>query len=100
MDMAIVIGSIVSTQKHHSLEGVKICIIQPIDHTGAKVGNPLIATDMNSQVGLNEKVFFVTGGDAVLLEANKPIVTDAAIVGIIDTVNPNQKYLKELEQGK
>jgi ethanolamine utilization protein EutN len=85
MDMARVIGNVVATQKDPSLEGYKICILQPMDEHRQDFGEPLIAIDVTNQAGLGETVFFVTGGDAIQLEEGKIMPSDAAVAGIIDS---------------
>ena len=85
MDMARVIGNVVSTQKVPHFVGYKICVLQPIDEERHDVGRPLIAIDVTNQVGLGETVFFVIGGDAIEMEQGKRMPSDAAVVGIVDS---------------
>lgn len=96
MDMAKVIGSIVSTKKHPSLVGTKICVIQPINHDGQEVGKALIAIDPDSRVGYGETVYFVTGGDATTLDETRPMPIEAAIVGIVDSYHACNEHIKEV----
>jgi len=88
MDIGRVIGHIVATQKDPSLVSCKFCVIQPLTHDGKAVRKPLVATDATASRGLGELVFFVESGDAVftgLLGQEMPV--DAAVVGIVDSVN-------------
>ncbi len=87
MQMAKVIGSVWATRRHSSLGGVKLCIIQPVDHERKPQGAPLIAPDITNQVGRGEFVFFVDGGDATRLAPGPRLPYDAAVVGIIDSLS-------------
>ncbi len=88
MDIARVIGHIVATQKDPSLVSCKICVIEPLDHTGKPCRKPLIATDATAKRGLGDLVFFVESGDAVFTGLQgEDLPVDAAIVGIADHIH-------------
>ena len=87
MDMAVVIGSVVSTAKHESFKGSKLAIIQPIDENENPAGQAFIALDPESQCGLGEIVYWVGGGDACKLGNGTVTPADAAIVGLVDHFN-------------
>ena len=38
MELARVIGTVVATRKHAALDGVRLLLIQPLDHEGQKQG--------------------------------------------------------------
>ncbi len=90
MNIGKVIGSLWATRKHHSLDGIKLCVIQPLDHYRQPRGEPLIATDIMNQVGLGEIVFYVEGGDATRLVPGPRRPFDAAVVGIIDSLSTDR----------
>ena len=97
MDIARVIGTIVATQKDEALETCKICVIQPLDAKLKPCGKPLIATDATASRGLDELVYYVTGGDAVHTGLRgAPMPVDAGIVGIVDTADIDPKLLDQL----
>lgn len=85
MDMAIVTGKLWATRKDPTLAGTQFVIIQPIDENRQPMGEPLVANDITNQIGTGETVFFVTGGDAALLEEGQLRPIDAAVVGIVDS---------------
>ena len=87
MNIARVLGSVWATQKHHSLDGVKLCVVQPLDHNRKPFGKPLVAPDITNQVGRDEIVFLVEGGDATRLLPGPRLPYDAAVVGIIDSLS-------------
>jgi len=86
MHLAKVIGRVVATQKHEALEGVKLQIIQPVDHAGKPKGAAIIATS-NIQSGPGDLVTYVSGREATLALDEPFTPVDAGIVGIVDSVN-------------
>lgn len=87
MYLATVIGSMWATQKHQSVEGMKLCWIQPIDEFRQPIGKPILALDPESQVGYGETVFYVDGGDAGSIRAKMSMPSDATIVAIVDSLS-------------
>jgi microcompartment protein CcmK/EutM len=83
MQIARVVGDVVSTLKDVSLSGLKLLIVQPLDPAGQPVGRTLVAADA-AGAGVGEQVFFVRGREAAFpfLPVEAPV--DAAIVGIVD----------------
>ncbi|MGB9690715.1 MAG: EutN/CcmL family microcompartment protein [Candidatus Sumerlaeaceae bacterium] len=93
MDIARIIGTIVATRKVPSLEGVTICVIQPLNAQLREVGQPLIATDATSRHGIGEIVYYVASGDAVFTGLQgQDIPVDAAIVGIVDSLDVPENF--------
>ena len=86
MQIARVVGTVVSTQKNKKLEGAKLLLVQPLDIDETPRGVPLIAID-SVGAGVGEKVLVViegkAAGDAL---GKKGAAVDAAIIGIIDQV--------------
>jgi len=86
MQMARVIGTVVSTQKNEKFEGAKLLLVQPVDPDDKPRGNALLAVD-GVGAGVHERVLVVLEGRAAgeaLGRKGAPV--DAAIVGIIDQV--------------
>jgi ethanolamine utilization protein EutN len=83
MQLARVIGEVVSSVKDVNLTGATLLVLQPISESGAAAGRTLVALD-SVGAGVGEHVFFVRGREASFpfLPAEPP--TDAAIVGIVD----------------
>ncbi len=86
MQIARVIGTVVSTQKNRKLEGAKLLLVQPLSIDDKPQGVSLIAID-SVGAGVGEKVLVViegkAAGDAL---GKKAAAVDAAIIGIIDNV--------------
>jgi microcompartment protein CcmK/EutM len=86
MQIARVVGNVVSTQKHPKFEGAKLMLVQPIGADGAPRGHALLAVD-GVGAGIHEKVLVVVEGRAAAETlGRKGAPVDAAIVGIIDEV--------------
>jgi microcompartment protein CcmK/EutM len=83
MQLARVIGEVVSTMKDANLAGLKLLVLQPLAPSGEPVGRTLVAVD-SVGAGVGEDVFFVRGREAAypFYPAEPP--TDASIVGIVD----------------
>jgi microcompartment protein CcmK/EutM len=83
VQLARVVGEVVSSMKDPKLDGVPLLVLQPIDTSGAAVGRTLVALD-SVGAGVGEHVFFVRGREAAFpfLPAEPP--TDAAVIGIVD----------------
>jgi microcompartment protein CcmK/EutM len=83
MQLARVIGDVVSTIKHEALGGHKLLVLQPITTDREPAGRTLVALDAVG-AGVGEHVFFVRGKEAAFpfLPAEPP--TDACVVGIVD----------------
>lgn len=80
-----IIGNIVATRKDQRLEGSKLLLVRPITLRGEDESNYLVAVDTVG-AGFREKVLVVSGSSARMAEGMKDKPVDAAIIGIIDTV--------------
>jgi ethanolamine utilization protein EutN len=87
MQIGRVVGTVVSTQKNRKLEGAKLLLVQPLTLDDKPRGVALLAIDAVG-AGVGEKVLVViegkSAGDAI---GKKGAAVDAAIVGIVDTVD-------------
>ncbi len=91
MDIGRVIGTMVATTKDQTLQGMRLLVVQPLDHNENKVGRPLIAVDIDYAAGYGDLVYMVTGGDAVNVSPKGPMPVDVAIVGIIHSYSLTEK---------
>jgi len=88
MQLARVIGNVVSTQKDPKLTGSTLLLVQPLTQDREPIGLPFVAVD-SVGAGIDEEVFFVRGREASLPFLPRQVPTDAAVVGICDhwTIN-------------
>jgi microcompartment protein CcmK/EutM len=86
VQLARVVGEIVSSVKDPNLNGVPLLVLQPIDTAGEPAGRTLVALD-SVGAGIGEHVFFVRGREAAFpfLPAEPP--ADATVIGIVDHWN-------------
>lgn len=87
MQIAEVVGTVVSTQKNRRLDGAKLLLVQPLALEGTPRGTVLLAIDAVG-AGTGERVLVViegkAAGDAL---GRKAAPVDAAIVGIVDALD-------------
>lgn len=84
MQIARVIGTVVSTVKNESLHGRKILLLQTLDANFKKKGEPMVALDAVG-AGVGELVFWCRGKEASFPFKRDETPTDCTIVGIIDS---------------
>ena len=86
MKLGKVIGTVVSTQKIESFEGVKLLLIQPIDESLKNQGDPIVAFDTIGACE-GEIIYYETSKEAgrVLETVMNPC--DAAVMAIVDEIN-------------
>ena len=90
MQLGRVVGTVVSTHKHRKFEGAKLLLVQPITPDDQPRGTVLLAVD-SVGAGVHEKVLLVIEGRAAgeaLGRKGAPV--DAAIIGIVDTVDMHE----------
>ncbi len=80
-----VIGTLVATPKDDSLTGSKLLIVQPLDFHNRIAGSPIVAVDAIG-AGTGETVLVVEGSSARHVHGKPNSAVDAAIVGIIDSI--------------
>ena len=83
MQLARVIGNVVTTRKDENLVGLKLLVVQPLTPEREAAGRPLVAVDAVG-AGVGEEVFFVRGKEASFPFHPVEAPVDAAVVGIID----------------
>ena len=89
MLLAKIVGTVVATRKDPRLVSSKLLTARPMDPRGNPEGNYLVAID-TVDAGVGETVLVVSGSSARMASGLKDCPVDAAIVGIIDTVDINE----------
>jgi carbon dioxide concentrating mechanism protein CcmL len=92
MQIAKVIGTVVSNQKEPSLRGAKLLLLQFVDEEGQLLPKYEVAAD-NVGAGVDEWVLVSIGSAARQIPGNENRPLDAAVVGIIDTVSIGNRLL-------
>ena len=86
MVLARVKGTVVSTHKSASMQGLKLLLLERIDAVTLKgKGEYVVGID---SVGANagEVVFYVTGSSARMTDTTKGKPSDATIIAIVDAI--------------
>ena len=87
MQLARVIGSIVSTRKSERLEGLKLLVAAPIDmDTMQEKGAPFVTVDTVG-AGEGEIVMWAGGSSSRQTELTTGKPVDSSIIGIVDYVD-------------
>ena len=85
MLLARIVGTVVATRKDERLVSSKLLIARPVDPYGKAEGSYLVAVD-TVDAGFGETVLIVSGSSARMASGLKDCPVDAAIVGIIDSI--------------
>jgi len=83
VQLARVIGEVVSTMKDPNLTGLKMLVLQPLAASGEPAGRTLVALD-SVGAGVGENVFFVRGREAAFPFYPVEPPADATVIGIVD----------------
>lgn len=90
-----VAGTVVSSRKEDTLEGLKFLVIKQIDVDEAETGGYVVAADAVG-AGVGEVVLYATGSSARQTAMTKDRPCDAVVMAIVDTweVGGDVKYVK------
>lgn len=87
-----VIGHVWATKKEESLNGTKMMVVQQTDELGEDLNDLFVAVDVVG-AGIGERVLVVNGSTARRAFGKDDIPIDAAIVGIIDSLEVDKEIL-------
>ncbi|MCK4657955.1 MAG: EutN/CcmL family microcompartment protein [Phycisphaerae bacterium] len=95
MLLAKIVGTVVSTQKEPSMDGLRFMLLQPIDPDGKSAGNHVVAADAVG-AGTDEVVLYASGSSARQTVVTDKRPCDAVIMAIVDQweVGGKIKYRK------
>jgi ethanolamine utilization protein EutN len=85
MILAKIVGTVVATRKDERLISNKLLVVRPMDPRGKPEGTYLVAVD-TVDAGVGETVLIVSGSSARMASGMKDCPVDAAIVGIVDSI--------------
>jgi ethanolamine utilization protein EutN len=90
MQLAYVIGRLITTAKDRGYGGKTLLILQPVKTDGTRSKDFLIATD-SIGAGAGELVMWVKGKEASFPFLPEEIAVDATVIGIIDGLDVKDK---------
>lgn len=98
MILAKVVGTVVSSQKEKTMDGLKFLVLQQIDLNGKTKDAFVVAADAVG-AGTGEMVLYASGSSArqTVATDNRPV--DAVVMAIVDNweVNGEIKYKKGMD---
>jgi ethanolamine utilization protein EutN/carbon dioxide concentrating mechanism protein CcmL len=80
-----VVGTLVSTRKEPSLEGLKFLVLRQLDVDGKEMSAYRVAVDAVG-AGLGEVVLYATGSSARMTKVTDKRPCDGVIMAIVDTL--------------
>lgn len=83
MNLAKVTGTVVSSRKEQSMEGLKFLILQQVNLDGENDGGFVVAADAVG-AGLDEYVLYASGSSARQTLATDKRPCDAVVMAIVD----------------
>jgi microcompartment protein CcmK/EutM len=93
MQIAKVVGNVVSTHKTSKLQGLKLLLVVPMDLTTfEEKGQPLVAIDTVG-AGVGEIVMLCGGSSSRLTELTEGKPSDLSIIAIIDFIEYEDKMI-------
>jgi ethanolamine utilization protein EutN len=85
MILGRVVGTVVATRKDERLLGAKLLVVRTVDPHGKDEAGYVVAVD-TVDAGFGDRVLVVSGSSARMASGLKDQPVDAAIIGVIDTV--------------
>ena len=86
MILARIVGTVVATRKDQRLVGHKLLVACPMDTQRKSDGAYVVAVD-TVDAGVGDSVLIVSGSSARMAAGMKDCPVDAAVVGIVDTID-------------
>jgi microcompartment protein CcmK/EutM len=95
-----VAGTLVSSRKDPSIEGIKLLLVRPLDLDGAETGQSIVAMDAVG-AGVDEVVLLAQGSSARQTEVTRDRPCDAVVMAIVDTweVGGEERFHKYRDGG-
>lgn len=88
MYMARVVGTVVSTQKESSVDGLRFMLLRQCDLSGNPDGGLVVAADAVG-AGVGEVVLYASGSSARQTKSTDGRPVDCVIMAIVDQVEAN-----------
>ena len=83
MLLAKVVGTVVSSKKEPSMEGLRFMLVQPVDVDCHPTGSQVVAVDVVGS-GPGEYILYATGSSARQTQVTDKRPCDAVIMAIVD----------------
>ena len=90
MQLAKIIGEIISTRKEGKVKGLKILVARYLDEEMRELQKTAACID-SVGAGVGEVVLLCSSSSARLTELTKGVCTDNTVIGIVDSVTSGKK---------
>jgi microcompartment protein CcmK/EutM len=94
MQLAKIIGEVVSTRKEGKVKGLKILVARYLDEEMRELQKTAACID-SVGAGVGEVVLLCSSSSARLTKLTKGVCTDSTIIGIVDTISKGAKSVFE-----
>lgn len=92
MKLGKVIGNVVSTRKEGNVGGLKILVVSYLDENLIDTKKTAACIDTVS-AGSGDIVLLCSSSSARMTNMTKNVATDNTIVGIVDSISSNSRYI-------
>ena len=99
MRLGKVLGTVVASQKQGKLDGLKLLIVQDMDHEARLLDSTRIAADA-AGAGVGEVVLCTSGSSSRYTSATHDAPVDDIVVGIVDAIDVGGKRVYDKMQAK
>ena len=92
MQLGKVIGNVVSVRKESNLRGLNLLVVEYLNEKLKSIGRTAVCTDTVS-AGPGDVDLVCSSSSARMTEKTIDVCTDNTIVGIVDAISSNNKWL-------
>lgn len=93
MQLAKVVGTVVSSHKAKALQGKKFLLLEKMNAGTGELTNDFIIAIDSVEAGVSDVVFYVTGSSARMTENTEGRPSDATIVAIVESIDRDNQYV-------
>lgn len=93
MIIGTVIGNVWATRKDEKLNGLKFLVVEPVKSSEDKSSSAFVAADIVG-AGIGDNVLVTKGSSARASLDIKDAPVDSVIVGIIDSLEVDERFIK------
>jgi ethanolamine utilization protein EutN len=97
MQLGKVLGTVVASQKQGKLGGLKLLMIQDMDHEGRLLATTRVAGDTVG-AGVGETVLITSGSSSRFTSLTNDAPVDDIVVGIVDAIDLGNRRVYDKEK--
>jgi microcompartment protein CcmK/EutM len=93
MQLARVIGTVVSTRKEQRIQGIKFLLLEKIDAATLEGKKDYVVAMDSVGAGIGEVVFYASGSSSRMTTVTDGKPSDAAIIAIVDSIDVKGEFV-------